>query len=68
MKIVLSSSADSFLSILTEHSASAELVLRGFRSPSDEEAPQIYSHYSSLVEELPTTLLVCSSGEADLMA
>jgi amino acid transporter len=46
----------------------ADLVMLGFRPPSDEHAEAFHGAYSGFVEELPTTLIVCSTGEADLMS
>lgn len=61
--------ADSFREVLLEHSADASLVLLGFQPPAtDENALAFHQNYSRLTEGLPTTLLTCSSGDADLLA
>lgn len=52
-----------------EHSHDADLVMLGFRPPEDDEsAGRFHSFYTALTERLPTTLLVCSAGEADLLS
>ena len=40
----------------------------GFRPPTDERAQQFYTSINELLEDMPTTLLITSSGEADVFA
>lgn len=55
-----------FRKALDETSSDADLVILGFNPPSDEIAERMHTTYSSMVEDLPTTLFVCSTGSADL--
>ncbi len=58
----------SFKETLTDHSADASVVFMGFEVPKAEDMENFYSNFNSLFEELPTTLLINSTGEADLLA
>ncbi len=53
---------------LRRHSSDASVVLMGFRPPSDEGAETFHRSFERLTEGLPTTLLIASSGEANLLA
>ena len=57
-----------FCEILHRHSSDASLVLLGFNVPEENEAQDFYSNIQNILSELPTALLVHSSGEADLFA
>ena len=57
-----------FKDVLHRHSSDASVVFLGFILPDEEEAEQFQSRYEEMLSGLPTTLLFCSSGEADLMA
>ena len=47
----------------------SDVILMGFRPPETEaEVETFYAHNEALAEVMPTMLLVCSSGEADLMS
>ncbi len=50
------------------YSADASVVLIGFKIPKHDDAKKFQKFFSSLLGGLPTTLLVNSTGEADLMA
>jgi len=56
--------------VLERHSGDASLVILGFKVPEerDEEAYRFQMHFERMLSELPATLLVSSSGEADLLA
>ena len=49
-------------------SADADLVMLGFRPPADEHAEAFHSAYSGFLKDLPTTMLICSTGDVDLMS
>ncbi|MBD3240877.1 MAG: hypothetical protein GF331_09850, partial [Chitinivibrionales bacterium] len=51
---------------LYEYSHRSTAVFLGFRIPEVENAERFQQAFSSLLEGLPTTLLVHSTGEADL--
>lgn len=53
---------------LVAESTDATVVFLGFSPPALEDAEHFYTHYNLLTEGLPTTLIVSSSGEADLIS
>ncbi|MBW1983661.1 MAG: amino acid permease [Deltaproteobacteria bacterium] len=57
-----------FKDIVFKESKDASAVFLGFRLPPIEEASSFYATYKEYIEKLPTTILVCSSGDADLFA
>ena len=60
-------SAQPFAEILHEHSQDADVVFLGLWIPDASQAEELHREYTELCEGLPTTLLVYSSGEADMM-
>ncbi len=54
--------------VLHRHSSDASVVFLGFAMPEEDEAALFQSRYEEMLSELPTTLLFCSSGEADILA
>ncbi len=58
----------SFNDVLHRHSSDASVVFLGFIMPEEEEAEEFQARYEAMLSDMPTTLLFCSSGEADLMA
>jgi hypothetical protein len=61
-------SEDSFTDVLQRHSRDASVVFLGFNVPEVETAGEFQERFGEMLVELPTTLLVCSSGEADVLA
>ena len=57
-----------YTEVLHRHSSDASVVFLGFMIPEEEDAEKFQAQYEGMLEGLPTTLLFCSSGEADLMA
>ena len=57
-----------FSEVLHTHSANAGVILLGFQTPEETGVPAFDANYIDLLAGLPTTLLISSSGEADLMA
>lgn len=57
-----------FLDILHRESGNATVVLLGLAIPDVSEASEFHARTQAMLEGLPTTLLICSSGEADLTA
>jgi amino acid transporter len=57
-----------FSATLHKHSADATLVFLGFRFPTLETASAFQERFSVLLDGMPTTMLVHSTGEADLMS
>lgn len=60
----------SFTELAIAYSADADLVMFGFKPPADDEAAErFYTFYSDLIGKLTTTtLLIHSSGDADLLS
>ena len=52
---------------LQTHSADADVVFLGLTPPRENKEEAFYQQYAALVSGLPTTMLVCSAGEADLL-
>lgn len=65
-KVVLQ--AEGFPAALARHSSDAGLVFLGFEPAAPEEAEDFYYRHTQLLKDLPTTVLVNSIGEADLLA
>lgn len=61
-------SAEPFSDIFRSHSAKADVVFLGLNPSEDESAGQLYHRVGDLLTDMPTTILVHSSGEADLFA
>jgi len=61
-------SEDPFTKVLERHSADASVVILGFKVPEEreEEAFRFQMYFERMISPLPTTLLVSSSGEADV--
>ncbi|MBD3321208.1 MAG: amino acid permease [Chitinivibrionales bacterium] len=53
---------------ITSASSDASVVFLGFSVPEEKDAEKFQSAISHLVKDLPTTLLVYSTGEADLIS
>lgn len=66
VQIVVSSAP--FGEILQRHSADANLVILGYNPPEPGREPAFLSTFEELLDKIPSTLLVCSSGRADLLA
>ena len=60
--------ATAFDAAIAETSRDASVVLLGFRPPRPEDASETLQRLHETLETLPTTLLVSSSGEADVFA
>ncbi len=65
-KIAVVVAQKEFGEVLREHSGNSSVVLIGFRVPSEGDAERFHQLFSNMLEGLPTTLLVHSTGEADL--
>jgi hypothetical protein len=61
-------SEDPFPKVLERHSSDASVVILGFKIPeeSEGEAFRFQMYFERMISPLPTTLLVSSSGEADV--
>jgi len=61
-------SKDSFSDLLNRHSSESDVLFLGLQ-PSDAESPaEFYERTTMLLDSMPTTILVHSSGEADVFA
>lgn len=68
VEIVILVSGRDFSEILREHSAAADTVFLGMKIPEEGQELEYYKKIKDLVNFLPTTILVSSTGEADLLA
>jgi len=59
-------SAEPFGDVFRSHSAKADVIFFGMQPSEDETSAQLYSRISDLLADMPTTILVHSSGEADV--
>ncbi len=66
VKVVVSS--DSFANVLHQQSGKSTVVLLGLALEIDEDPQVFHARYHELLKDLPTTILVASSGQADLLA
>jgi amino acid transporter len=66
--IVIIESAEPFQDLLRRYSRDTTVVFAGFRIPDEASASGFLQHWKSTLNGLPTTLLVHSSGDADLTA
>ncbi|UCD48674.1 MAG: hypothetical protein JSW27_14210 [Phycisphaerales bacterium] len=61
-------STDPFSELLRRHSGEADAVFLGLQATEGESSVELYDRLTTLLEPIPTTILVHSSGEADLFA
>ena len=61
-------STDPLPEVLERHSKDASVVLLGFKVPEEGEAEGFQGYFEEILSGLPTTLLVCSAGEVDLLS
>lgn len=61
-------STDSFPEVLKRHSQDAAVVLLGFKIPEEGKAEGFHGYFEEMLSGLPTTLLICSSGEVDVLS
>lgn len=66
--VVVMVAEEPFENVLYQYSREADVVFLGFNPPDESEAPAFHARFTALTEHLPTTILVSSSGEADLLA
>jgi len=61
-------STEPFSDVFQSHSAKADVIFLGFQPSREESAGQLYNRLNDLIADMPTTILIHSSGEADLYA
>lgn len=59
-------STEQFNDVFHSHSAKADVIFLGIQHSDDETSAQLYGRITELLKNMPTTILVHSSGEADL--
>ncbi len=60
---------DAFPTVLHQHSVKADVVFMGLPIPQeDQDSQHVYRQLSDLLAPMPTTVLVHSTGDADLFA
>ncbi len=57
-----------FKEVFREISGDASIVFIGFQPVVEERAVEFYHAYQDMLEGMPTTILISSSGDADLLA
>ena len=57
-----------FADILLDHSGDADCVFLGFDVPEQGEEGQWFTRHESMLEDMPTTILVWSAGEENILA
>lgn len=67
-EVVAVVSQEPFVEVLHDHFRDASLVILGLFIPPEDKETGFYENYTRLMEDMPPTLLVYSSGEADLFA
>jgi len=61
-------STEPFAEVLRSHSAKTDVVFLGLQPGEEEPSLDFYNRLTTLLELMPTTILVHSSGEADVFA
>jgi len=61
-------STDAFPQVLRDHSTKADVVFMGIHPRDEQPFVEYYQGLDQVLEGMPTTILVHSSGEADLFA
>jgi amino acid transporter len=61
-------STDPFPEVFRRHSGQADVVFLGMQPSEEETHADLYRRLSDLLEPMPTTILIHSSGEADVFA
>jgi len=61
-------SEDSFPSLFRRHSATATAIFMGFQVDANTDALRFQNSFGTLLEGMPTTILIQSTGEADLLS
>ena len=57
-----------FVEVLQRHSADASVVFLGFNVPEEKSGAAFQAYFGQVMRNLPTTLLIASSGQEDLLA
>jgi amino acid transporter len=57
-----------FAEVLREHSSNSGLLMLGLELPEEHDAEKFHQRYEAMLQGMPTTVLVQSNGEADLLA
>jgi len=57
-----------FSSILKENSSDASIIFLGFDIPEISEIPAFKSRIDEMLKDMPTTMLISSTGDADLLS
>jgi len=59
-------STEPFADVFRSHSSKADVIFLGIQPSEDETSTELYNRISNLLADMPTTILVHSSGEADV--
>ena len=66
VKIIVSQ--QNFSSILKEYSSDASIIFLGFDIPEPSESFSFQSSFDEMLKDMPTTMLISSTGDADLLS
>ncbi len=66
VKIIVSQ--QDFSSILRENSSDASIIFMGFDIPEPSESFTFQSSFDEMLKDMPTTMLISSTGDADLLS
>ena len=66
VKVIVS--RDAFRDVFQRTSRDAAVAFVGFHPAAEDQAEAFYTDFQALTKEMPTLILVSSSGEADLLA
>jgi len=61
-------STEPFRDVFQSHSARADVIFLGIEPSKEDTSEQLYGRISDLLKDMPATILVHSSGEADVFA
>ncbi|MBR4665189.1 MAG: hypothetical protein IKO93_15090 [Lentisphaeria bacterium] len=65
-QVILSSGVSDFPTLFREQSANASVIFLGFIPPDPADCQPFYERMTSLLADMPTTLLAASAGDTDL--
>ena len=59
-------STEPFADVFRSHSSKADVIFLGIQPSENETSTELYNRISNLLADMPTTILIHSSGEADV--
>jgi amino acid transporter len=68
VKAILQQPGENFPDMLWQHSGKSTVVFLGFQTDADTDPVQFQESYTKMLNRMPTTILIQSTGEADLLS